>query len=109
MVSPEKDQAGIDKRFYMCYTYLCVFEVIMEKRNLTLALPRPLVSRAKEMAVREDRSLNDYVRAAIEEKIDRSSGYTKARERQLGRLGKGLNLGTRGRKPSSRDDLHDRK
>jgi predicted transcriptional regulator len=79
-----------------------------EKRNLTLSLPCHLVRKAKEYAVREDRSLNGYVRAAIEEKIERSSGYIKARDRQLARLEKGLGLGTRGRRPSRRDDLHER-
>jgi hypothetical protein len=80
----------------------------MKKRNLTVSLPYPLVHKAKEMAVREDRSLNDYVRRAIEEKIDRSSGYTKARERQLARLERGLALGTKGRSPAARYDLHER-
>jgi len=80
----------------------------MEKRNLTLSLPYPLVRKAKEMAVREDRSLNDYVREAIEEKNARSSGYAKARERQLALLGKGLTLGTEGGKPATRDGLHGR-
>ena len=81
----------------------------MNKRNLTLSLPYPLVRRAKEMAVREDRSLNDYVRAAIEERIDRSSGYTKAKKRQLASLERGLGLGTKGRRPAVRADLHERK
>jgi predicted transcriptional regulator len=80
----------------------------MKKRNLTVALPYPLVRKAKEMAVREDRSLNDYVRAAIEEKIENASGYAKARERQLARLEQGLALGTKGRKPAGRDALHER-
>ncbi|MDH7512713.1 MAG: CopG family transcriptional regulator [Clostridiales bacterium] len=81
----------------------------MKKRNLTVSLPYVLVCKAKEMAVREDRSLNDYVRKAIEEKIDRSSGYARARERQLACLKKGLALGTKGRSPLARDDLHERK
>jgi hypothetical protein len=42
------------------------FEASMKNRNLTLSLPYPLVRKAKELAVREDRSLNDYVREAIE-------------------------------------------
>jgi hypothetical protein len=67
-----------------------------------------LVRKAKEYAVREDRSLNGYVRAAIEEKIERSSGYNKARARQLARLKKGMSLGTRGRRPSRRDEIHER-
>ena len=80
----------------------------MEKRNLTLSLPYPLVSKAKEMAVREERSLNEYVRLAIEEKIVRASGFAKARERQLRLLKSGLGLGTKGRRPAVREALHER-
>ena len=81
----------------------------MDKRNLTLSLSYPLIRKAKEMAVREDRSLNDYVRDAIAEKIDRSSGFAKARERQLRYLKKGLDLRTRGRRPAERETLHERR
>jgi hypothetical protein len=80
----------------------------MEKRNLTLSLPYPLVNKAKEMAVREERSLNEYVRQAIEEKIVRSSGFSKSRERQLRRLKSGFSLGTKGRRPADREALHGR-
>ena len=80
----------------------------MDKRNLTLSLPYGLVHKAKEMAVREDRSLNDYVRYAIEEKIVRSSGFDKARDRQLKRLREGFALGTKGRRPADREALHER-
>jgi len=80
----------------------------MNKRNVTLSLPYPLINKAKEMAVREGRSLNEFVRRAIEEKIVRSSGFDKARKRQLGRLRSGLSLGTKGRRPSDREDLHER-
>ncbi len=80
----------------------------MEKRNLTLSLPYPLIRKAKEMAIREQRTLNEYVREAISEKIERSSGFAKARERQLKYLKNGFTLGTRGKRTSTRDDLHER-
>jgi hypothetical protein len=80
----------------------------MDKRNLTLSLPYRLVHKAKEMAFREDRSLNDYIRHAIEEKIVRSSGFDKARDRQLKRLRGGFALGTKGRRPADREALHER-
>lgn len=80
----------------------------MDKRNLTLSLPYPLIRKAKEMAIREERSLNEYVREAITEKIERTSGFIKARERQLKYLKKGFDLGTRGKKTETRDTLHDR-
>lgn len=78
------------------------------KRNLTLSLPYSVVRKAKEMAVREDRTLNSYVRTAIEEKIERTAGYAAARKRQQKRLAKGLTLGTRGGRPGARDELHER-
>lgn len=80
----------------------------MEKRNLTLSLPYPLVNKAKEMAVREERSLNEYVRQAIEEKIVRSSGFADARKRQLCRLKDGFGMGTKGRRPADREAIHER-
>lgn len=80
----------------------------MKKRNVTLSLPYPLIRTAKEMAVKEDSSLNDYVRRAIEEKIVRSSGFVEARERQLRRLKGGFVMGTKGRRPAAREALHER-
>jgi hypothetical protein len=80
----------------------------MEKRNLTLSLPYPLVQKAKEMAVREERSLNEYVRLAIEEKNVRASGFAKARESQLSRLKTGFKWETKGRRPADREALHER-
>ena len=80
----------------------------MEKRNMTLSLPYTLIHKAKELAVREDASLNEYVRRAIEEKISRSKGYAEARRRQLRRLKGGMDLGTRGRRPADREEIHER-
>jgi hypothetical protein len=80
----------------------------MEKRNLTVSLPYPLVNKAKEMAVREERSLNEYVRQAIEEKIARNSGFADARKRQLRRLKDGFGMGTKGRPPADREAIHER-
>jgi len=80
----------------------------MEKRNLTLSLPYPLVHKAKELAVKESRSLNDYVKQAIEEKIVRASGFDEARQRQLRRLKAGFRFGAKSRRPVSRETLHER-
>jgi hypothetical protein len=80
----------------------------VNKRNLTLSLPYSLIHKAKEMAVREERSLNEYIRRAVEEKIVRSAGFDKARERQLARLRAGFPLGTKGARPARREALHER-
>ena len=61
------------------------------------------------MAVKEDKSLSAYMREALEEKVRKKSGYKKARDRQLGLLDKGFNMGTKGKISISRDKLHERK
>jgi hypothetical protein len=60
------------------------------------------------MAAKKDTSLSGLFKAAIEEKIREDTGYKKARERQLGRLRMGLNLGTKGHMTIPREDLHAR-
>lgn len=106
--STEAAVHALDLHIFMCYLDRDMRERAEAKRNLTLSLPYSVVRKAKEMAVREDRTLNAYVRTAIEEKIERTAGYAAARKRQQKRLAKGLALGTRGGKPSGRDELHER-
>lgn len=78
------------------------------KRNVTLSLSKYLLQKAKVAAVREDKSLSEYMREALEEKIRKNSGYKKAKNRQLILLDKGFDLGTKGRIQTKRDELHER-
>lgn len=55
----------------------------MEKQNVTLSLPKTLVKKAKLLAVQEEKSFNELVRQCLEERLSFSTGYAKARERQL--------------------------
>jgi len=79
------------------------------RRNITLSLPRTLLSKAKLAAVRQEKSLSEFTREALEQKIEEGSGYQKARRRQLELLSKGLDLGTGGRISIAREELHERR
>jgi metal-responsive CopG/Arc/MetJ family transcriptional regulator len=79
------------------------------RRNITLSLPQTLLSRAKLAAFREEKSLSEFMREALAERIDEGRGYEKAKRRQHDLLGKGLSLGTEGRFSTSRDELHERR
>ena len=80
-----------------------------EKRNVTLSLSNDLLYRAKLTAVKEDKSLSEFMREALEEKMQKTSGYKKAKQRQIKMLDLELNLGTKGKISIPRNDLHERK
>lgn len=80
-----------------------------ERRNVTLSLSNDLLYRAKLAAVKQDKSLSEFMREALEEKIQKTSGYQEARKRQLKMLETKLDLGTNGKIPADREDLHERK
>ena len=80
-----------------------------DRRNVTLSLSSDLLYRAKLAAVKEDKSLSEFMREALEEKIRKTPGYEKAKARQFKMLEMNLDLGTKGQIRISRDDLHERK
>ncbi len=81
----------------------------MEKQNVTLSLPKPLLKKAKTLAAKKEKSLNEFVRESLEEKVRESTGYKKAMERQLRRMKKGFDLGTQGKIKLTREELHERR
>lgn len=80
----------------------------MEKRNITLSLPRSLLKKAKMMTARREESLSQLVKEAIEEKLSRDTGYKKAKERHLRLLRRGFDLGTNGNFRLLREEVHER-
>ncbi|HEY4745212.1 MAG TPA: hypothetical protein VIH45_11175 [Desulfuromonadaceae bacterium] len=81
----------------------------MERQNVTLSLPRNLVRQAKYVATRSHKSLSEFMRESLTEKVAEASGYKKAMERQLKLLRTGFDLGSGGVVSSSRDELHERR
>jgi hypothetical protein len=81
----------------------------MEKQNVTLSIPRALLKQVKMLAARQDKSLSQFLKESLEEKVREEADYSKAQKRQLRLLEKGLDLGTRGQVQTQRDDLHARR
>jgi len=81
----------------------------MERQNVTLSLPKPLLRKAKAVATKAEKSLSELLREALEEKVNEESGYKKAKRRQLNLLKVGLDLGTEGYLKISREELHARR
>ena len=81
----------------------------MEKQNITLSLPKPLLKKAKILAAGEDKSVSELIREALEKRLRESSGYAAARNRQLKILEKGYDLGTGGVLNTTKEELHARR
>jgi metal-responsive CopG/Arc/MetJ family transcriptional regulator len=81
----------------------------MERQNVTLSLPKPLLRKAKAVATKAEKSLSELLREALEEKVNEESGYKKAKRNQLNLLKVGLDLGTEGHLKISREELHARR
>lgn len=80
----------------------------METRNITLSLPEEVLREAKVVAARRGTSVSALLAGALEELVERESGYAAARERGLAAFGRGWDLGTRGEARRDRDELHER-
>lgn len=81
----------------------------MERQNVTLSLPKSLLRRVKTIAAEEDKSISEFIRESIDEKIKKDTGYKEAMERQIKLMKKGFDLGTKGRITWTREELHERR
>jgi hypothetical protein len=88
------------------YATLHFVEVILEKQNKPLSLPKPVLRRLKILAVQRHLSVSRLVTRATEKMLAEETEYEEAHKRQATLLEKGFNLGFR--KPASRDGLHER-
>ena len=77
-------------------------------RNVTITLPEDVLREARHLAVDRGMSLSRYLAQLLEEQVRSSGEYREARERELARMQRGLNLGTGGNVPWTRDELHER-
>lgn len=83
-------------------------EVIMEKQNVTLSLPKTLLKRAKILATLSEKSLSQLMKESLEEKVRSASGYDRAKDRQFKYLNQGFELGTKGQIDFTREEIHAR-
>jgi len=75
----------------------------MERKNVTLSLPRVLIKKAKIIAAREEKSLSEFLEKILEKKIGENTGYQRAKTRQSKLIMKGIDLGTKGKIISKRE------
>ena len=81
----------------------------MDKKYITLSLPKSLLKKAKAIASSKEKSLSELIRESLEERIREATGYGNAKERQLNLLKRGFDLGTKGSINISRKELHARR
>ena len=81
----------------------------MEKRNITISLPRSLLKKAKMLTVKREESLSQLIRESLEEKVNKETDYKKARRKHLNLLKTAFNLGTKGEFGFSREEVHERR
>jgi hypothetical protein len=77
-------------------------------QNVTLALPRGVLTRVKVLAAERGTSISALLTGLFEQAVDEDDAYGRARQRGLSALDRPVDLGTRGRRPASRDALHER-
>ena len=80
----------------------------MERQNITLSLPKSLLKKAKVVAASHEKSLSEFLKESLEEKVREANGYKKARLRQIKLLKQGFDLGTEGHIPITREEIHGR-
>lgn len=80
----------------------------MERQNITLALPKSLLKRAKSVAASEDKSISQLLKETLEKRLKAETNFKSARLRQLSLLKQGFDLGTKGHMIATRETLHER-
>jgi hypothetical protein len=77
-------------------------------QNITLAIPKDVLRKAKILAVQKNTSLSGLLTQTLVEMVSREEGYDQARQRNLAMLKKGFDLGTQGNITWKREELHER-
>jgi predicted transcriptional regulator len=80
----------------------------METQNITLALPKELIYKAKRVALERRTSVSGLMAQALAEIVAQEDHYNSARQRHLAWLEHGADLGTGGKIGWWREDLHER-
>ena len=81
----------------------------MDRKNVTLSLPKLLLKKAKMMAASEDKSLSEFLKESLEKKVKEATGYKRAKRRQSKLIKEGIDLGTKGKIIIKREETHARR
>ena len=77
-------------------------------QNVTLAIPKDVLRKAKILAVQRNTSLSGLLSQTLVELVSHHEAYDRACQRNLTLLKNGLDLGTHGNATWKRDELHER-
>jgi hypothetical protein len=77
-------------------------------QNVTLAIPKDILRKAKILAVQKNTSLSGLLTQTLAELVANNEEYERARQRNLPMLKKGFDLGTEGHVDWKREELHER-
>lgn len=80
----------------------------METQNITLAIPRDVLQKARRLAVERHTSLSSMMTQLILDMVEQEDAYQAACDRQLALLEQGLNWRTQGAVAWTREELHER-
>ncbi len=80
----------------------------MGKQNITLALPEETIREARHLAVERGVSVSRLLAEYLQRLLREDADYDAAMKRAMGRMKKGFRLGSDGKRPASREALHER-
>ncbi len=81
----------------------------MEKQNVTVSVPKDVLRKAKLLAERRRMSLSALIAHFLEQLVEDDEEYERARQQHMELMERGFDLGTYGKPPASRDELHERR
>jgi hypothetical protein len=77
-------------------------------QNVTLAIPKELLRKAKILAIQRNTSLSGLLTQTLIEMVSDQERYEQARQHNLELLRQGFDFGTHGKLTWKREDLHER-
>jgi len=77
-------------------------------QNVTLAIPKELLRKAKIIAIQKNTSLSGLLTQTLTEMVSSQEMYEQARQHNLELLRQGFDFGTQGGLTWNREDLHER-
>lgn len=80
----------------------------METRNITLSIPKDILSEVKLIALKRETSVSGLLTQMLIDLVRQEDRYLRSQKRELQRLEEGLDLGTDGEVSCTRESLHER-
>lgn len=80
----------------------------METQNVTLAIPKDILRKAKILAVQKNTSLSGLLTQKLVEAVSQAEDYEQARQRSLETMKHGFDMGLQGNITWKREELHER-